>query len=581
MAEPAVITSDMVRRAKVILANRMKVRVYQQQPAQWLTERFNGKLSDLKWSEWPEYEGHQWDGTPDPFLTAIESIRDGMDVGVEAGTGVGKTWFAARVAYWFLDTFPESAVITTSPTKAQLLQVLWKEIALAFNQFKKNKPNATLLTGEVRVNKNITYADEANSLVYSNRMISRVGRKRAEEDSSVSFQGIHNKCQLFIVDECAGMEHSVITAIKNTNTYKGEPGAINAILGIGNPDSVTDGLHVFCTSPGVKHIVVSAFDHPNIVVGRAIIPGAVTRKSIEIRKLEYGEESNLYRSRVRGIAPEQSTDALIMAKWLKELCRYSLDFKREKYKEDSESYPAVGVDVANSTNGDAAALAWGKSNRCMKIHEFQCPNANDLADNLVKSDEELIMEQLHNYGTDKVNDYGITADNIGVDGVGVGVATVNQFSKLGLIVQSLQGGVDETAIPPDAEGKPLYKFANKRAQMWFQVRIDAQKGDFSIDIIEGPIRNQLIKELTMVRYKVNDGHILIEKKEDIKKRYGGKSPNIADAFVYWNWVRKKRHGQYIYEMPIHYAETDLSKPTQSEAPEVWEPDTSEYDFEPY
>lgn len=581
------ITQDGARRAARILYQRAKLREYQQWPSQWLIEKFDGKITDLQWSAWPGYERHVWDGTRDPFLLAINSIKDGKDVGVEAATGVGKTYIAARIAYWFLDTFPESAVITTSPTKAQLLQVLWKEIGLAFSKFKRGKPNSSLLTGEVRVNKYADYGDESQ-LVYSNRMISRVGKKRAGEDSSVSFQGIHNKFQLFILDEAAGLETSVITAIKNTNTYKGQFPAINAILAIGNPDSVTDGLHQFCTSPGVVHIRVSGYDHPNVVLGKAVIPGAVTQTSLDIRKKEYGEESNLFRSRGRGIAPEQALDALIMRKWFDQCCRFSPTFNREKFnKNDQSSFPAVGVDVANSLNGDAACLAWGINNRLQKVHEFQCTNANDLADNLIKDENQLLAQGLANYGTDKINDYGITSDFIGVDAVGVGIATVNQFAKLGFIVQALQGGQDETAIPQirednskmDAPLKPLYKFANLRAQMWFQARIDLQNCDLSIDITNQAILNSLAKELTMVRYKVTDGAIIIEKKESIKERMGGKSPNMADAFVYWNWVRKQRHGLYQGEMPVAGADGDgeqIIEPgtgdfpdTDSGMPDIW------------
>jgi phage terminase large subunit len=576
------VTASGVRRAQKILYKRAKNKEYQSNPLSWLCERFDGKETDLIWSLFPGYENHQWDGTRDPFFIAINAIKNGQDVGCEAATGVGKTYIAARIAYWFLDTFPESAVITTSPTKAQLLQVLWKEIGLAFSIFKKNKPNAQLLTGEVRVNKNDDFGDELN-LVYSNRMISRVGRKRAGEDSSVSFQGIHNKYQLFILDEAAGLEHSVITAIKNTNTFKGQAPAINSILAIGNPDSVTDGLHQFCKSPGVIHIRVSAYDHPNVVMNKAVIPGAVTRESLELRKKEYGEESNLFRSRGRGIAPEQATDALIMRKWIDECSRFTTSFNRDRYKDDPQSFPAVGVDVANSVNGDAAALAWGKGSRLMKLHEFQCPDANVLADNLIKDEHQLAAEGLLNYGTDTINDYGITADNIGVDGVGVGVATVNQFSRMGLIVRSLQGGTDESAIPKIRENtndmnspwKPLYKFANLRAQMWFQARIDLQRGEISIDVTDLHILNRLAEELTMVRYKVTDGHIVIEKKDSIKERMGGKSPNLADAFVYWNWVRKRRDFGYSVEMPVNDAEpieyesNEIREPDQSDFPKIW------------
>jgi len=245
------------------------------------------------------------------------------------------------------------------------------------------------------------------------------------------------------------------------------------------------------------------------------------------------------------------------------------------------------VDVANSLNGDAAALAWGSGNKFKALHEFQCPNATDLADNIIKDDNQLVAEGLHVYGVQKISDYGITQDYIGVDGVGVGIATVNQFSKLGMTVQSLQGGSDETAIPKiredasnmDSPLKPLYKFANKRAQMWFQLRIDLQNVDFRIDILDMALLNALAEQLTMVRYKVTDGHIIIEKKESIKERTGGKSPNLADAFVYWNWVRKKRHGQYVGEMPVAYGngEPTNTTVTGSDEPEEFrEPDESDF-----
>ena len=49
---------------------------------------------------------------------------------------------------------------------------------------------------------------------------------------------------------------------------------------------------------------------------------------------------------------------------------------------------------------------------------------------------------------------------------------------------------------------------------------------------------QLQKELCIIKFQANSAHIEVEKKENIKKRLGGKSPNIADAVVYWNWTRK-------------------------------------------
>jgi len=75
----------------------------------------------------------------------------------------------------------------------------------------------------------------------------------------------------------------------------------------------------------------------------------------------------------------------------------------------------------------------------------------------------------------------------------------------------------------------------------------------------------LIKELTIVTYKVNDRIIQIEPKEKIKEKLAGKSPNMADAFVYWNWVRKDHDGD-VLEMPVLPAEGAPSHDRDGSAP---------------
>lgn len=146
--------------------------------------------------------------------------------------------------------------------------------------------------------------------------------------------------------------------------------------------------------------------------------------------------------------------------------------------------------------------------------------------------------------------FGITDERVGVDAVGVGVGTVNEFvDTLGLNIMALQGGADQTAIPTDDQEKPLYAFNSLRAQMYYQARLDLQNHTLRIKLDTRKEEKQLIKELTIVTYKVSDKIIQIVPKEKIKEKLGGKSPNMADAFVYWNWVRKDRDGG-TFEMPI-------------------------------
>lgn len=524
--------------ARLALARSIKGLEYQKNPVLWMKEKFNQPIESFQWSVYPEYAKHKWDGTPDPFLLAINSIAEGKDVGIEAATGVGKTYIAARVAYWFLDVFPGSAVITTAPTREQLLQVLWKEIGMAFPFFKRIRMNSTILTGEVRVNQLIKYSDDTVSIQYSNRMTSKVGRKRSGEDSSVAFQGIHNKYQLFILDECAGLEMSAINAIKNTNTDKSE-GSINCILGLGNPDSQLDALHQFSDLESTVAIRISAKDHPNIVAGQSI-PGAVTQGSIDLRAEEYGLESFFYKSRVRGIAPKQGSDALIHYDWIDSCFEDSKIFHGNEI--DIKRDNAVGVDVANSEHGDMACLVWGRNNKMDEIHEFQCPDATMLAYNILLDNRDLVKHNFTSYNTSKIHDYEIRPYAVGVDGVGVGAATVgtmhtNVIKRVKCV--SLIGGQMEEVINLDKEGKPLFLFNNLRSQMFWALREDFRLGKIILSKnIPKRMRNGLIKECTQVKYSVRGGRICIEGKEELKKRLGGKSPNVLDASAYWNWVGK-------------------------------------------
>ena len=66
-----------------------------------------------------------------------------------------------------------------------------------------------------------------------------------------------------------------------------------------------------------------------------------------------------------------------------------------------------------------------------------------------------------------------------------------------------------------------------RAQMYYQARLDLQNHTLRIKLDTTKEEMQLIKELTIVTYKVNDKIIQIEPKEKIKDKMGGKSPNMA------------------------------------------------------
>lgn len=505
-------------------------------PLLWLEERLGEDRKSFEWSRFPEYAKHTWDGDRNPLAEAWRELAQGNWAGVEAGTGTSKTYWLARVVLWFLDVYEDSLVVTSAPKQDQLKLHLWSELTKVFYKFKKLRTGAEMLSLQLRVDgKSSEEVDEAD-LAQSWIAIGFVAGVGSEEQSATKAQGFHRENMLIICEETPGMPGPVMTAFQNTST-----GDNNVILAVGNPDSELDELHEFCELNHVKAFRVSAFDYPNVVVGKEVFPGAVTRRSIERRKNQYGEDSGMYQSRVRGISPSQGEDSLIKLDWVEQCINSEVTGSEEQW-----SFNSVGVDVSNSESGDKAALAFFENHNLEVVQEFHCKNATHLAYNLVYNDAELMGKGYSNYKTNKLTDYNIHEDCIGIDAVGVGVSTVNAFYDLGMDgVKALQGGQWDEAIPIEErikDGKttkvPMYRFVSLRAQMYWELREDLRQKQINIKVTDVNMLKQIKKELITPKFDMAANTIAVEKKETIKKRLGGKSPNVADAIVYANWVRK-------------------------------------------
>ena len=336
--------------------------IYQQDPVGWMRDVLGIPEHTIRWSLNAGYEKHRWDGTPDPLVKMLESLADWKDVGVESGTGTGKSFTAAAGAVlWFLACWQGSRVFTFAPKEDQLRLFIWSEIAKVWAKFQAHFPDAELSDLRIRMDG----TDNWGAWGYA------VG-VRADEEVATKAAGMHAEHMLIVYEEMPGIPKPVIAAGENTCTAPH-----NLRLGLGNPDNQLDALHEHCTAPGVVHVIASALDHPNVVTGDAsIVPGAVSTVSIERRKAQYGEASPLYNSRVRGISPTEATDSLIRLEWLERAVK-----NYESWKDNPKiafGPPAKGVDVANSENGDEAAIADYGGPILESVRSFPCPDANVL-----------------------------------------------------------------------------------------------------------------------------------------------------------------------------------------------------------
>jgi phage terminase large subunit len=504
---------------------------YRDDPVGFASDVLKVPRSSLVWSECPGYEGHEWDGDKDPLLRLGEALVEGKDAVAESATGTGKTFWAACLLLWWLGTREDSLVITNAPREAQLKRNLWKEVRSLWSRFLPNFPNARMQDLQVRMRG----GEQETVDVESWSAIGMGCGVGAGEVVANRMRGFHAASMLFILEEMTGIPDPVLEAIEQTCV-----GGENLRLGLGNPDSQQDPLHRFGREPGTVALRISAYDHPNVVTDDPnLIPGAVTRKSIERRKLRLGEDHRLFRSRVRGISPSQAVDALIR----RDLCEAAV--ARYLIPQLRVGEVALGVDVSNSESGDPAVVARGMGSCLLELISQPCPDA------LAFGRGVGAMIRVDN----------ILPNHVGVDAVGVGSNVVNGLAEEGYRVRALHGSakqvttidwelVSETEKRIVEEGQ----FLNLRAQMWWYMRRDLERG-----LIALPDDPELIDDLVEPKWWTKGGKIVLEPKEEIKERLG-RSPDKGDAAVYWNWVRPRRPDEGLESPADHRGDEEEPRP---------------------
>lgn len=516
---------------------------YRQDPLGYIVTELGVARETLVWSESdPLYQHHIWDGTPDPLVAMMSALRDGQNVSVEASTGTQKSFSAACLALWFLASW-ESRVGTYAPREAQLTKAMWMEMGKLFPAFKRKFPRAEMHMLALYV--------DATQDAEARQSWSAVGipvQIKAGEVNATSVQGLHAPHVFQIIEETPGMAQAAINSIEATAT-----GDHQLILALGNPNHRMDTLHQLAMRPSWRAIRISSLDHPNVVLNRELVPGACTRASVKRMAEKYGvttpRDPNahvMYKSRVRGIVPDQVASALFRSEWIDRAVEKQKAWVRAAGSLDQaideailRRWPqALGIDPSQSDDGDFAGEARMLGPYTLAVKAAPCPNATDLGTQVWV----------------RARAQKIPMDCIGVDPIGLGAATVNELRR-----QMANNNVFHEFLPDlVGGGKPIKRiarlgevsdqfeydvnlFENLRAQMYWQAMLDLQNGH--VGLPEDP---ELHTELLVIQWEPKGPKVIIMDKKKIREALGG-SPNKADAWVYCNWVRKR---QLPVEAPV-------------------------------
>ena len=414
------------------------------------------------------------------FLWSIQrdvsdSVGYNYKTAVRAGHGVGKTFLAAVVTLWFLFTQKPSKVITVAPTWRQVERLLWSEI----NKLFKNKLLPQGFPGvPLKTSLNIEEDWFATGV---------------SPEDEVSTQGYHQDNILVVVDECPGVDLTIINALESLTTTDN-----SHILWIGNPITPSGHFYDAFANPDeeCKRFRMSVLDSPNFT-GEEVpeeVAAKLTGKRWErIRRNRWGVDSSEYMRRVLGEFPEEGDTQLISLGLVETAMR-------RKNKPDDEMTKVLGVDVARFGNDRSTFVV---------CHSDSIENISELAKKPLTEVAGKSARMYERYKCDKIR----------VDEIGYGAAVVDMLREKGIPKDRVIGV--NNASRDVIEPKSYY---NIRAESWFHMKEWLKTGS----ILK---HDKLMEDLTSPEYKYQrDGTLILESKDEIIKRLG-RSPDYGDAAV--------------------------------------------------
>lgn len=446
------------------------------------------------------------------------AVQEHDRTAVRSSHEIGKSFVAAVLACWWIDTHPigSAFVVTTAPSRAQLVTVLWREINRIFKLAERRAKDG-LIKAALPGRMNQTEWWIGNEIVGQ-------GRKPADWDTD-AFQGIHAEYVLAIIDEANGVPKPMWTGVEGVTSND-----TSKVLAVGNPD---DPESEFARVSGVGKVnsiwfsfKISAFDTP-AWTGEKVHPKLlrvlVGKKWVADREEDWGKDSALYVSRVLGEFPDiENVKSKIVPITALIAC---LDEPEPAQAKKLRRTPVVlGMDVA--AGGDETVLRERRGAFAGRSWNAKTPDGQDAVDLAIKA----------------VVESGATRIHVDEIGWGWGIVTaINQALRAKKIRCSAYGiNVSRKASRPDL-------FVNLRAELWWMARDLTKQGGWVLHGMEH--QEATVSQLTDPHWATaTGGRIKVEEKAETIKRLG-RSPDDADALILAYAHPAKSGGQATVSRP--------------------------------
>jgi hypothetical protein len=428
---------------------------------------------DLESSEGPYEWQRQVANVIKEHLENPRTHHQPLRVAVASGNGIGKSAFVAMVSHWALSTFEDTKIVVTATTGTQLQTKTQPEISKWF----RLATNAHWF--DVKT-KSITIRDVKHADTW------RLDFITWDEHNPDAFLGLHNKRKriVMICDESSGIADVIWDTIQRALTDK-ETEII--WLALGNPNH-NQGRFAECFGS-------DKYRWRTFQIDSRSVPGT-NKEEIQSWLEKYGEDSDYFRYSVRGEFPRGGADQFIPSDIV-------MAARRNRVRGFEKLPKLLTCDVARF-GSDETVIGLRQGRKFQVVGTYRGIDTEMTAQHVIEFREQYRV------------------DAVVVDDDGIGGAVTDHLRARGYREKlfPFHGGAE----PADPQ-----MYYNKRAECWGRMR------DWLKDGAEIPDDPQLDRQLTSAKYfiargKVRNGAIVLEAKEDLKKR-GYDSPDRADALA--------------------------------------------------
>jgi len=401
----------------------------------------------------------------------MDEISKYPRVCVESGHGTGKSTALSWIGKWFVTTRHNTLgyltkVVCLAPTFHQLYDILWPE-------FRRWLPLSRL---------DPLFDKRTDEIFIKGHKDSSFIRARSPKEPE-NVQGFHSAHLLWLIDEAFGIHKELVWETIEGSFTEDD----NKIIIAGQHTSITGYCHDAFNKDKDSWRQLR-FDSEKSPIAKPEYGQRIARK--------YGITSDIYRVRVKGMAPKGNPDAFIQLEQV----------ERAKNREvPLTNHLEMGVDCARF--GDDMTVSTTRSGNHV-FPQAKLPRSD--TDDIVK----LVLDELRKYRklTGYIGRVDIKVDSTGGYGAGaVDALNKNTTDNIRVIPINFGGGGDE-------------EYKDDVSVMWGELRD-------KIEYVQLPDSDILTEELATRRFGIStDGRTQLESKKLFKKDYGA-SPDSSDSLV--------------------------------------------------